>query len=323
MAADQVATVVEQLSQVKDSVMDRVSSAVQSARATHQTATPEALKHVQNKLIAYCRYTNLDVLTPDSLVEKVQTQLDENSLEYSAIAHLDLEAIKQVLDRRQGLKPAQQRALLDVFQSLSASPQPALQAPRRWAIRSGQSAQHLTETLATQVAYYLKHQDKSAFSPTQMARDLTQLTQATVGSFPKKLPQLESLFDKTVWQRELEKRRDLTTDEIQHILSEAEAAWQHSLQQVNSWAESAWADLQETLDAKSDELLETASQQVTEKLASAQQALENQVDAVKTDLQIQAEVARGQVAIAAWWLLISLLLSGASAGASGWLAVMY
>lgn len=330
LAADQVATVVEQLSQVKESVMERVSSVAQTAQAdqtdqANQTgADPEALENVQNKLIAYCRYTNLDVLTPESLTEKVQTQLAENSLSEGAIAHLNLQAIKQVLDRRQGLEPAQQKALWGTLQSgLSQPASHTLRAPRRWAVRSGQSAQHLTKKLATQVTYYLKHQDKSAFSPTQMAHDLTQMTKATVGSLPNNLPQWESLFDKTAWQRELEKRRDITTDEVQHILTAAESAWQHSLQQVNTWAETSWADLQETIDSKSDELLDTASKQVTEKLATAQQAIETQVDAVKADVQTQADAARGQVAIASWWLFISLLLSGASAGVSGWLAVMY
>lgn len=323
LAADQVAAIAEQLSQVRDAVIEQVSAAVQTVPDDDQTVvSQEAIEHVQTKLIAYCRYTNLDMLTPDSLAEKVQTQLEENDLENSAIAHLDLASIEQILDRRQGLEPARHKALLKTLRSLGPRSS-RLSAPRRWAERSGRSAQHLSKTLAAQLSYYLQHQDKSAFSPTQMARDLTQLTKATVGSFPKHLPPLESLFDKTAWQQELEKRRDLTTDEIQHIVSEAESAWHHSLQQVNSWAETSWSALQETLDEKSDELLGTAGKQVSKQLATAQQAIESKVDAVKADLQTQADMARGQVAIAAWWLFISLLLSGASAGASGWLAVMY
>ena len=79
-------------------------------------------------------------------------------------------------------------------------------------------------------------------------------------------------------------------------------------------------EVQETIASKTP--VDTAQRQITEGLSAAQQTLEIKANAVKADLQTQADVARGQVAIAAWWLFSRLLLSGTSAAASGWLAVI-
>ena len=113
----------------------------------------------------------------------------------------------------------------------------------------------------------------------------------------------------------------MTADEIQQTLTGAESAWQQAFQQVNSWAKTSWSEVQETIASKTP--VGTAQRQITEGLSVAQQTLEAKANAVKVDLQTQADAARGQVAIAAWWLFSSLLLSGVSAAASGWLAVIY
>ena len=324
LAADQLETVADQLSQVRTSVLAAVSG------PEIDTAT---LGQVQEKLVAYCRYTNLELLTPDGLVEKVQALLASYSLPASAMDRLDPGTLKTVLERRRGLEPAQQQALLAVLCSPSpgstkegSSSPSSLAAPRRWAARSGHAAQSLSDQLTTQVSDYLRYQDKSAFSPTQMARDLSQLVQSTLARFPDALPEpprLESLFDKTSWQQTLEQRRDLTAAEIQRILAGAESVWRRSSDQVADWAQTLWSELKETIESGNHALLDTARQQITAGIADAQQSLETQMATVKTDIRTQADAARGQVAIAAWWLFISLLLSGVSAAASGWLAVIY
>ncbi|MEL7507851.1 MAG: hypothetical protein AAFN42_11025 [Cyanobacteria bacterium J06554_1] len=154
-----------------------------------------------------------------------------------------------------------------------------------------------------------------------MARDLTQLLGSFSDQLPDKLP--DSVFNKTLWQQELEKRRDMTAEEIKQILSGAKSVWQQTLQKVNSWANASWSEVQETLKSENNALLDGASQKISKGLSAAQQTLETQVDAVKADLQTQADAARGQVAIASWWLFSSLLLSGISAATSGWLAANY
>ena len=315
LATDQIEAVANQLNHIKDSVTTMVSSS-RSEPAADETA----VKKVQEKLIAYCRYTNLDVLSADNLVEKLAAQLAEHSLENSpsVAKQIDLDTIQAVLERRRGLKPAQQQTLMTALRSaLPDSPEPTLSAPRRWAVR--QPAQHLTKRLTKQVNYYLQHRDKSAFQPAEMVRDLTQMTKASLGSLSDGLP--DPLFDQATWQQALEKRRDMTADEIQQTLAGAESAWQQAFQQVNSWAKTSWSEVQETLASKTP--VGTAQRQITEGLSAAQQTLETKANAVKADLQTQADAARGQVAIAAWWLFSSLLLSGVSAAASGWLAVTY
>lgn len=308
LAADQIETIADQLTNVKD----RVLAALPSSQSAD-------LEKVKDKLIAYCRYTNLDLLTPDALIEKTRSQLDNHGI--SGSFRLDLEEIEAVLARRQGLALADQRALMDALRSVL----PRRSAPRRWAVRSGQSAKNMAEHLATQVTHYLRHQDKTALNPAQMVRDLTQLAKTSAGSVSHHLPDSlpDSLFDRTEWRQALEKRRDLTAEEIQQVLSGTESVWQQTLQQVNAWVDSSWTDVKDTLRSKNDALLDTASQHLGKGFSAAQKTLETQVNAVKEDLQTQADAARGQVAIASWWLFTSLLLSGVSAATSGWLAVIY
>lgn len=329
LAAEQVEALADSLSNIKDAVMAAMPS-------TSESVAPEVLEDIQDRLIAYCRYTNLDLLTPNSLIEKVQSQLEEHAIATpSAVAQqLDLEEIKAVLGRRQGLSAANQEKLVKALRSALPQSKP-LRAPRRWAVRSGQSAQNFGQQLAKQVGYYLQYQDKAALNPSQMAKDLSHLAKTSLTPLFEHLPDPtnlgsslseyvpDSLFDQQVWKRALEKRRDMTTAEVQQILAGTESVWQQTLQQVNSWADVAWADVQETIKSKNSALLNAASHQMSEGLSSAQEALSNRMDAVKTDLQTQADAARGQVAIASWWLFSSLLLSGLSAAASGWLAILY
>ena len=320
LAAEQIETIADQLSQIKGAVMETVALS-----KPDQLVDKAAAENIQRKLISYCRYTNLELLSADSLAEKVADQLMEHALESSPglAKQFDLEAIQAVLERRRGLKPAQQQTLMMALRSaLDNSPsasQSERLAPRRWVVR--QPVQNLSEQLINQVNGYLQHQDKSAFQPAQMVRDLTHLAKASWGSLSDDLP--APLFDRETWQQQLEKRRDMTADEIQQILTGAESSWQQAFHQVNNWAKTSWSEVQATLASKNDAFIDTAQQQITEGLSAAQQTLETKANAVKADLQTQADAARGQVAIAAWWLFSSLLLSGVSAATSGWLAATY
>lgn len=321
LAIEQVETVADQLNQIKDAVMESISTPPQSG----QSVNLAIIEKIQDKIIAYCRYTNLDLLTPDSLTEKVRSQLKEHSLDGSLAISIDLETIETTLSRRQGLALAERQRLMKALCAALPQPLPQKPAPQRWAVRSSRSAKSFAEHLSTQVNYYLRHRDKAALQPAQMARDLTQLAKTSLGSFSDQLPDSlpDSVFNKALWQQELEKRRDMTTEEIQQILSGTESVWQQTLQKVGSWANASWSEVQETLKSENNALMDAASHQISKGLSAAQQTLENQVDAVKTDLQTQADAARGQAAIAAWWLFSSLLLSGISAATSGWLAVNY
>ncbi|MEM9803663.1 MAG: hypothetical protein AAF959_00160 [Cyanobacteria bacterium P01_D01_bin.56] len=328
LAAEQIETVADCLSDVKNSIMTTLSS------VSEQPVLIEKLEKIQDKLVAYCRYTNLDLLTPDNLVEKIQSQLDEHAIANSAniVMQLNLDEIEAVLDRRQGLSAVDQQQLIKALRSALSQSKP-LPAPRRWAIRSGQSAQDLSQRLAKQVGYYLQYQDKAALKPNQMARDLSYLAKASLRPLLEYLPDSteldltkylpEALVDRHAWKQALADRRDMTTTEIQQLLTKTDSVWQETLRQIDSWTETAWPEVQERLQSKNAALLDAASHQISEGLSAAQDALSNRVDAVKTDLQIQADAARGQVAIAAWWLFGSLLLSGLSAAASGWLAAVY
>jgi hypothetical protein len=68
-------------------------------------------------------------------------------------------------------------------------------------------------------------------------------------------------------------------------------------------------------------LLSHTRQQLTQALASAQQKLQIQAAELSQTMQQQAEQVRQQVAIAAWWLFISLLCSAIASASAGWLAI--
>ena len=301
---------------------------------------------IQDKLIAYCRYTNLDILTPEGLTEKIHSQLQEHSINTAESLSIDIDAISEVLSRRNKIAPEQKKSLIKALRStLSArsyqnSHQPqSIQAAPTLTIRTAPS---LPEQLSKQVVRYLRHQEKSAFHPEQIATDIAQIVGSAFSSLPHPTEFLDlshissqvsslssGLWDKSLWEEELAKRRDMTTDEIQQILEWGESAWQPATQKISSWLKLIQEEASELVQLPDGDFLPDghflaeARQQIVEQISSAQEKLEAQAQAVKADVQRQADAVRKQVAIATWWLFTALLLSGIAAGSAGWLAAIY
>ena len=318
-------------------------------------------KAIQEKLMAYCRYTNLDILTPEGLTEKIQSQLQEHFINTANNLSIDRDAVSDVLSRRNKITPEKKKSLINALKSaLSAKSSQSsytsqlVQASSALRIPTDRS---LPEQLSKQIVRYLRHQEKSAFHPEQIAKDITQIVGSALSSLPHPtefpdlsdiISQISSLWDKSLWEEELAKRRDMTTDEIQQILEWGESAWQPAAQKIGSWAEAIQSAIQAATQAaplkEASELLQLpdggllpdghfleearqqlqgARQQIVEQISSAQEKLEAQAQAVKADVQRQADAVRKQVAIATWWLFSALLLSGIAAGTAGWLAAVY
>lgn len=406
LAAETIDQVADQLCQVRTEVMTAVTSAPQEELQTNLETVD--LAAVQERLLAYCRYTNLDLLTPEGLVEKVQTQFQEQGLSAktysSAVNQLDLTAIEAVLARRQGLSAEGQQTLLATLQSLGdqnsdrwpwnqayetltnyfqeidwsavsledvkpdvldlldkleaggnpldldwasleerlsvpenlqsdlqdwlqVTGQRLSRPPRRWAERAGHSAQSLGQRLAHDLNHYWQYQAKDAFHPSQMAADLGHLLKDAWRSLPQpedwpNPTDLADLVDTSTWREALEKRRDLTAEEIQQILDWGEAAWQQATQQLYSWIEAAGSAIRQWLETATHPL-SSARQQVVDQIVAAQEQIQAQAAAAQADLQHRTDAARRQIAIAAWWLFFSLLASGSAAAIAGWLAVIY
>ena len=124
---------------------------------------------------------------------------------------------------------------------------------------------------------------------------------------------LRDLFDLGAVKTALENRRDLTVDEIQQIVNWFEAAWQQASQQVEDWSSALWQLARDRFTPQA-ETLDAAREQVVERIAAAQTAVQTRATDLKADVQRQADAARRQVAIAAWWLFLSLLSSGGGSG---------
>ncbi len=344
-----------------------------SAEPPETTAASKAPKEqtaidqeIQSKLISYCRYTNIDLLTPENLTAKIESQLEEHSADFEHL-QVDIAAVENVLSRRQNLDRDSKRALIGVLeaaehQKLSEPEQRSAEAsteaetetkqtesyPQKiqQALESSVQAVEWQEVLApslngtgdlvsqmkTQIARYLQKQDKLSFHPVQMAKDLTHIVGHGLRSLPHpsdlpNLAELETLWDKSSWQLALEKRKDLTVDEIQEILAWGETAWKPVVKQAGIWLQSLQSQAEQLLslvdNASLDTSLDTARETIVEQIGLAKEKLDEQATAMKAEIQTQADAARKQGAIAAWWLFIALSLSGMAAGSAGWLAVLY
>ncbi|MEL6469898.1 MAG: hypothetical protein AAFQ74_09235 [Cyanobacteria bacterium J06623_4] len=384
-----------------------------------------AIESIQSKLVSYCRYTNLDLLTPQHLADKIDAQRQQHGLSESEWRQysLDITAIESVLDRRKKLPekrkqqlvetlhqswplpseptiaPSQKEAvsgiraiahqanqtleshlecidwsqvslegikpeiilLLDQLEAgtlqsldwaalthrihlptdakkdftnwLQATLTEKLAAAGPVAIEAGQSlSQQLTTILSERITQRLSHQEKSALQPTKLAKQLTQTVVSTLSTVPYPTELISTsdvselwqhLWDKDMWQQALENRKDLTTEEIQKILTWGETVWQGEAQQIGKWLEAIRTEAQKLLSLPDISPVETTRQYVVSQIARVQAQLSERAIAVQTEIQQQAEAARKQVAIAAWWLFIALISSGSAAAGAGWLATTY
>ena len=230
----------------------------------------------------------------------------------------------------------------DLFALIRTEGKPLLRRPRRWVERAANTSQDWGEKLAQQVAQSLAHQDLSD-KPEQIVREASRVLQFTAQSIPaEKVPELGAEF----WQQVLAHRPDLKDVDVQSMVSRLNGVWQSTTQtlpqlreQIKEQGVEQWEDLQAVAQSLThfvnddvldpvleavpglDKLLEPTKQKFVAALDLAQDSFQKQTALVAKDLQQKAEQVRRQVAIAAWWLFISLFTSGAAAAAGGWLAV--
>ncbi|MCM1982626.1 YrzE family protein [Lyngbya confervoides] len=343
LSSDQIETLLEALIEVRDAVIATVTPP--------HLDTP--IEPIQTRLLAYCRYTNREALSAAAMAQKVQAQLEaQEGLGRSlppVDQALDLPALRAALSKRKGLSNRQRQALMDSLTAAWPAPQaadrrepkpdqgdlnspdsPPANQPRPWLVRTLQSSEDVLHYLQRQLNHYLRFQDKSALNPAQMAQDLGQILQRLLGPLVTKLPDPAALQGlEESWQQALEARSDLSSLDREAIRSGFQSAWQTALAGTENTLRSLETSIKEGLAtarealANGDTPLEQVRQQVVDQIVSIQAQLAAQAQDLALDLQQQAEAAKRQVQIAAWWLLGSLLLSGASAAIAGWLAVLY
>jgi hypothetical protein len=405
LAAERVTAIADHLDHIRTTVLARVE-----APAPTVTELQPALEEAQDKLIAYCRYTNLDLLTPERLLAKVETVWQEEGLPEplpnALRSQLDIATLDDILSRRQGMSPDRHHALTTTLQTawgqeastddsptalhqrlrqtlsqslqsvdwsavsledikpellnqlqaldlrgeldwaalshhlqvpeavkadlmawLEDTTQQLSRAPRRWAQRAGRSTQAWLHYLTRQLRDYLQFQDKTALQPQQIAHDLTHIFNTVVDLLPgpsawPDWSDLSSALDIAALQQVLAQRRDMTVSDMQSVLEAVQAAWQTLAQHLQALPTALWSEAQDLVQAELADL-DSVRQQVVTQIEKTQQQLQAQAAAVKADLQQRAEATRRQVAIAAWWLFLSLLASGGGAAIAGWLAVKY
>ncbi|MEO1619664.1 MAG: hypothetical protein AAFU53_01385 [Cyanobacteria bacterium J06632_3] len=167
-----------------------------------------------------------------------------------------------------------------------------------------------------------------------------------------------TFWDKHTWKQALENRKDLTQEEIQQIIAWGETFWQPKAQQAANWLKTIQETVRNVSTSDADltndhapgrslpdihlpdrdqfiepliKPVDTAREQVVGQISNIKGKLrektanvrENLQDNIRDNIQQQAEAARRQVAIVAWWLFIALLSSGSAAASAGWIATQY
>jgi hypothetical protein len=132
LAVDQIEAFADQLYNVRNEVLEQVSSHPESVESQPEPVDreqPLALQEFEDKLLAYCRYTNLDALTTDSVTEKVESLRQEfevpADVPLAAQPQLDVNVLSEALSRRQGISETLQQTLTDALvNALGAAPAP-------------------------------------------------------------------------------------------------------------------------------------------------------------------------------------------------------
>lgn len=208
-----------------------------------------------------------------------------------------------------------------------------LKLPRRWTQRTVHTSEDWGNQLKSQISDYLQHEEKSALQPSQLLASVSGLVKSTVRSLsalPTELPHLDLAF----LEEALSARPDLSEQEREQIAEKLTSVWQtlsHSMTDWEDEIQSTAQMLKQFVSRNVDDIgstlssgiLESARQQVVEAFERAQETVALQTASVKHELKQQAEQVRQQIAIAAWWLFISLLTSGMASAGAGWLAVRF
>lgn len=205
-----------------------------------------------------------------------------------------------------------------------------LKLPRRWAQRTVRTSEDWGNQIKSQISDYLQYEDKSALNASQLFAEVAQLVKRMVRALPA-LPTELPPIDLAFLQEALSQRPDLSEAEREQIADKLASVWQtlsHSMADWEDELQSAADKLKQVVSRNADDisslgsdLLDTARQQVVEAFEQAQETVALQTAAVKSEIRQQAEQVRQQIAIAAWWLFISLLTSGLASAGAGWLAV--
>ena len=283
-----------------------------------------ATKALQKKLIAYCRYTNSTALTPENLLEKIETQQEAKKIEDLSQTQLDIDAIATIISSRKSLSAEKKRALIKTLDKAIAPPAKPNKSASHPSAHDSLDA--LVET-KQKIAQYLYHRDKTSLQPKQVVQDLTRIVGSGLQAIPhpSQLPatsQIETLWDLSAWRQVLEKRKDMTIEETQQILHWLESGWEPVAHQANEWIQTMQTEASQLLDAP-EEIIDEARQQIVEQVGQVKETVEAQAIALKKELQTQAEATRRQAAIAAWWLFGAISISCLAAGSAGWLAIQY
>lgn len=142
-----------------------------SEHAPQPTGQHSTIKAIQEKLIAYCRYTNTDLLTPENLAQKVASQIEEQGLLVDSeivlnSLPLDFDAIAATLSKRKKLSSAKTKALITTLHtSWPSPPSPSSQSgPIEEDDNASFSIQSAAQAGRERLAHHLKSIDWAAVS---------------------------------------------------------------------------------------------------------------------------------------------------------------
>ncbi|KAI9132830.1 MFS transporter [Acaryochloris sp. CCMEE 5410] len=226
MSLDHQADIADALDRVRLNVLEQVQP-TSALDGTQQ----EQLNQLQQKLESYCRYTTLSRLSPEGIEQKLQTLLEETQIPFSEgeqSLDLDLKPLQEILKRRKGLKPKQQKALLT---AVTESWQGRLPKP----IQLLPAAPAIQKRLKAILAEQVRGKDGDLVTLEDLKPHLIQLIEQPASG----LTVLNQYFGQLDWlslAQELQGEPDLNPQHLESVLTKLREEWQQVAKVPRRWA---------------------------------------------------------------------------------------
>jgi ElaB/YqjD/DUF883 family membrane-anchored ribosome-binding protein len=222
LSEEQVNQVIEQIEQVRDSILEAPQKAADKAK--------EQYDQIVNQIGDYLRNTNLEELNPEGIQGDFAKLFDNPTDGARALrerlSQVDRETLVKLLSQRGDLSEEQVNQIIDSVQETIRG---IVKAPRRLASRAIDKVQDFQANLES----YLQKTNKEELNPEGIKRDLQLLLRdprSGIGNLGDRLQQ----FDRSTLVSLLSQREDITEEEANQIADRIEAVRNQLVEQVQN-----------------------------------------------------------------------------------------
>ncbi len=204
--------IISQLESTRDQVLTTAQDLQEQAKSKAE--------ELRNKVEEYLRNTNKDELNPEGIKQDFKTLIDDPQAGLSALRsrlyQFDRDTLVQLLSQRQDLSEEQVSQVLDSIESTKDS---ILQAPQKLAGKAKEQYEQTTSAIAE----YLRNTNLEELNPEGIKSDLAKLLddpKAGALALRGRLSQV----DRETLVKLLSQRKDLSEDQVNHLIDEVQEA---------------------------------------------------------------------------------------------------